>query len=265
MRGILVVVVLIAALAAASAASAAQLAADADRYVLTAGADDDEVDVDESDTDLFTIFSSVGTIDPDTTAAARCTGGGTDTVECGRPPGQLRLNLDGGDDAVTIDDLLQMTFAIDGGAGIDTLDGGPLRDTITGGPGADDVIAGDGDDAVFVRDGDVDEVDCGEGADAVEADVVDVLTDCEAISLPPQERPPPPPTAATRCVVPALRGKTLARARALLSARHCRLGRIRRSYSRVKKGRVVSQAKRPGLRLPRGAKVSLVVSRGRPR
>lgn len=265
MRGILVAVVMIGALVAASAASAAQLSGASDRYVFVSGADDDEVDVDESEAGLFTIFTSPEAIELDTDAAAKCTGGGTDTVECGRPPDQLRINLDGGDDDVTIDDLLPMAFTIDGGAGVDTLGGGALRDTITGGPGPDHVIAGDGDDAVFVRDGDVDEVDCGDGADTVQADAVDVLTDCEGISLPTQSPPPPPPAAAARCVVPALRGKTLARARALLAARHCRLGRVGRSYSRVRRGRVVAQAKRPGARLPRGTKVGVVVSRGRRR
>lgn len=265
MRGILLAVVMIGALVAVSAASAAQLSADPEHYVFTAGADDDLVDVDEGDTDTFTIFTSEGAIDPDASAAAKCTGGGTDTVECGRPPNHLRLNFDGGDDDVTIDDLLPMTFAIDGGAGGDSLDGGALRDTITGGPGPDDVVAGDGDDTVFVRDGDVDEVDCGPGADAVEADVVDVLTDCEGISLPRTSSPPPPPGTATRCVVPSLRGRTLAKARALLVARHCRLGHVGRSYSRVRKGLVVVQTKRPGLRLARGTKVGVVVSRGRRR
>jgi Ca2+-binding RTX toxin-like protein len=265
MRGILVAVVMIGALAVASAASAAQLSGAPDRYVFVSGADDDEVDVDESDPGLFTIFTSPEAIDLDTGAAAKCTGGGTDTVECGRPPDHLRINLDGGDDDVTIDDLLPMTFTIDGGAGVDTLGGGALRDTITGGPGPDHVIAGDGDDAVFVRDGDVDEVDCGDGADTVQADPVDVLTDCEGVSLPPQSPPPPPPAAAARCVVPALRGKTLARARVLLAARHCRLGRVGRSYSRVRRGRVVAQAKRPGAHLPQGTKVGVVVSRGRRR
>jgi hypothetical protein len=263
MRGILVAVVMIGALAVVSAASAAQLSAEPDRYVFVAGAADDEVDVDESDVNLFTIFSLAGAIEPDAGAAAKCTGGGTDTVECERPPDRLRLHLDDGDDEVSIDPVLPMTFAIEGGAGADTLGGGGLRDTITGGPGADNVIAGDGDDTVFVRDGEVDEVDCGEGADAVEADVVDVLTDCEGISLPSE---PQPPSAALRCVVPKVRGKTLARARALLAVRHCRLGRVGRAYSRrVRKGRVVSQAKRPGLHLAAGAKVNLVVSRGRRR
>ena len=263
MRGILVVAVVIGALVAVSAAAAAQLSAEADRYVFASGADDDQVDVDESDTGRFSIFVSIGAIDLDAGASAKCTDGGTDTVDCERPPDRLRLGLDAGDDDLTIDDLLPMTFTVDGGPGDDTLEGGALRDTITGGAGADDVFAGDGDDSVLVRDGEIDEVDCGDGADTVQADVVDVLTGCEGVSLPPQS---PPPSAAAPCVVPALRGTTLARARTLLVARHCRIGRVGHAYSRrVRKGRVIGQARRPGTKLAAGAKVGIVVSRGRRR
>jgi beta-lactam-binding protein with PASTA domain len=43
----------------------------------------------------------------------------------------------------------------------------------------------------------------------------------------------------------------------------CAFGTIARAHSRkVKKGRVVSQSRRPGARLPRGTRVNLVVSRG---
>jgi beta-lactam-binding protein with PASTA domain len=69
-----------------------------------------------------------------------------------------------------------------------------------------------------------------------------------------------------RCVVPKVTGKTVAQARRLLSTRRCRLGRIGRAYSRrVKKGRVISQGRRPAARLARGTKVNVVVSRGRRR
>jgi hypothetical protein len=69
-----------------------------------------------------------------------------------------------------------------------------------------------------------------------------------------------------RCVVPNLRGKTLAQARRLLTARRCALGRVTRARSaKVRRGRVVSQSRRPGARLRRGTKVNVVVSRGRRR
>ncbi|HET9322950.1 MAG TPA: ABC transporter substrate-binding protein [Gaiellaceae bacterium] len=66
-----------------------------------------------------------------------------------------------------------------------------------------------------------------------------------------------------RCVVPELRGKTLERARMILSSRRCRLGRVTWRYAaRVSAGRIVRQSHQPGTRLRRGAKVHLVVSKG---
>jgi subtilisin family serine protease len=90
---------------------------------------------------------------------------------------------------------------------------------------------------------------------------------------PPPPPPPPPPlpppqiqVTQARCVVPKVRGKTVAQARRLLSTRRCRLGRVARVYSRrVKKGKIVSQGRRPAARLARGTKVNVVVSRGRRR
>jgi Bacterial Ig domain/PASTA domain len=69
-----------------------------------------------------------------------------------------------------------------------------------------------------------------------------------------------------RCVVPNLKGKTLVRARALLKARRCALGRVTRAHSRLlKRGLIIKQSRRPGASLRRGAKVNVVVSRGRRR
>jgi subtilisin family serine protease len=90
---------------------------------------------------------------------------------------------------------------------------------------------------------------------------------------PPAAPPPPPPslpaqigTPPARCVVPNVKGKTVVRARGLLSRRRCRLGRVGRAYSRrVKKSKIVSQSRRPGVRLARGTRVNVVVSRGRRR
>jgi glucose/arabinose dehydrogenase/PKD repeat protein len=91
-----------------------------------------------------------------------------------------------------------------------------------------------------------------------------------APSPPPPSTPPPtlpqPPRPVVRCVVPALKGRTLAAARRAIVASKCTVGRVSRAYSRtVRSGRVVSQAPRPRLRLRRGTKVHLVVSRGRRR
>ena len=69
-----------------------------------------------------------------------------------------------------------------------------------------------------------------------------------------------------RCAVPDVRRRTVTRARAMLSARRCKLGRITRAYSRkVRKGWITGQSRRPGVRLPRGTRVDAAVSRGRRR
>ena len=68
------------------------------------------------------------------------------------------------------------------------------------------------------------------------------------------------------CVVPNVKGKTLAAATAAITKAHCTVGRTRKVYSEgVARGRIVAQAPQPGARRPNGAKVDLVVSRGRRR
>jgi subtilisin family serine protease len=68
------------------------------------------------------------------------------------------------------------------------------------------------------------------------------------------------------CTVPRLRGLTLIGAKRSLAKRGCALGRITKGYSRrVRRGRVVAQRPGPGLRLRRGAKIAVVLSRGRRR
>ena len=53
-----------------------------------------------------------------------------------------------------------------------------------------------------------------------------------------------------RCVVPNVKGKTVAKAKAALKAKKCAAGRIKRTFSgKVKKGRVIAQSRRPGARL----------------
>jgi PASTA domain len=67
-----------------------------------------------------------------------------------------------------------------------------------------------------------------------------------------------------RCAVPDVRRRTVTKARAMLSARGCRLGRVTRAYSpELVRGRIIGQGRRPGARLPRGTRVSVAVSRGR--
>jgi FG-GAP-like repeat/PASTA domain len=66
------------------------------------------------------------------------------------------------------------------------------------------------------------------------------------------------------CTVQGVREKTLPAARRALARGNCRIGKVRRIYQRfVKKGRVISETPRLGTVLPSGAKVNLVVSRGR--
>ena len=66
------------------------------------------------------------------------------------------------------------------------------------------------------------------------------------------------------CNVPRLRGLKLAVAKRTLAKRGCALGRVTRAYSRrVARGRVVGQKPGPSLRLRRGAKIAVVLSKGR--
>jgi hypothetical protein len=86
------------------------------------------------------------------------------------------------------------------------------------------------------------------------------------VTPPPPVSPPPAPVPVKRCTVPNVRGKTLPAARAALLKANCKLGRVSRGYStRVKKGRVISQSRRPGARFAKGTAVNVVVSRGRRR
>jgi beta-lactam-binding protein with PASTA domain len=65
------------------------------------------------------------------------------------------------------------------------------------------------------------------------------------------------------CVVPRLVGLKLAKASKRIVSRHCRVGRVKREFSTVKKrGIVLTQAPKPGKRLQRGARVNLVVGKG---
>jgi hypothetical protein len=66
------------------------------------------------------------------------------------------------------------------------------------------------------------------------------------------------------CIVPDVRKKTLAAATMAIRRGHCSMGKVRGVYSAtVKKGRVISQRPDPGARLANGAKVNLVVSKGK--
>jgi beta-lactam-binding protein with PASTA domain len=59
---------------------------------------------------------------------------------------------------------------------------------------------------------------------------------------------------------------TLPGAKRAIARANCRVGKIRRAYSKtVKRGRVISEKPEPGTVLPNRGRVNLVVSRGRRR
>ena len=64
-------------------------------------------------------------------------------------------------------------------------------------------------------------------------------------------------------MVPNVKGKTLARAKASLRSHHCRSGRITHKFSsRRLKNRVIKQSPRAGRRLANGARVNLTIGKG---
>ena len=66
------------------------------------------------------------------------------------------------------------------------------------------------------------------------------------------------------CVVPKVTGKSLTAAKRAITAHDCRVGTIKHAFStKVKKGRVISEKPKAGTRLKHGAKVNLVVSKGK--
>jgi PASTA domain len=67
----------------------------------------------------------------------------------------------------------------------------------------------------------------------------------------------------TKCVVPKVKGKTLAAAKTAIVKAHCTVGKIKKASSEhVKKGHVISQNPPSGRSLSSAAKVNLVVSKG---
>jgi hypothetical protein len=65
------------------------------------------------------------------------------------------------------------------------------------------------------------------------------------------------------CVVPHVVGKSAANAKIALIQANCGIGKITRAYSTTKYQYVVAQHTKPGRKLPRGAKIDLVVSLGK--
>jgi hypothetical protein len=191
--------------------------------------------------------------------------------------GDDSLRGDAGNDLLTGDSGSDRLF---GGAGEDVLDAAVGNDALDGQAGGDTYQLDLAELGPSVRVADTG----AEGTDTIE------LADCEGVTVqagqisregarvavsgiesypcgfvpPPAPPPPPPPPAAAKkvCVVPRLRGRTLARAKVLLARAHCSVGKVTRVRSRVKRGVVLKQSLAPRSRRARGAKVSLRVSRG---
>ncbi|HET6867778.1 MAG TPA: PASTA domain-containing protein [Solirubrobacteraceae bacterium] len=65
------------------------------------------------------------------------------------------------------------------------------------------------------------------------------------------------------CVVPKVKGKTLATAKKAIKRAQCKVGKVTKVFSaKVKKGRVIAQKRKPGNKLAAGTKITLKVSKG---
>ncbi len=70
------------------------------------------------------------------------------------------------------------------------------------------------------------------------------------------------PAQTTYCIVPSLRGRTLADAKSALAAAHCRVGRIQRTTAKAKlRNKVVKQKVQPGVIARQGTRIALVLGR----
>jgi hypothetical protein len=88
-----------------------------------------------------------------------------------------------------------------------------------------------------------------------------MLSEARSVTASFTQNPSPP---ATRCVVPRLAGKTLAKARRALAAAHCALGKVRKPRdAKLSELRVRSSSPAAGAALAAGAKVSLRLARRR--
>src|SRR4051812_36163242 len=128
---------------------------------------------------------------------------GNDTIRGGG--GDDNLRGAGGDDSIF------------GDAGNDKLEGSNGADTIDGGSGSDLMFGDEANcvgfficspdpDTVLARDGERDTVDCGGGADRLEADSVDVVAYCPPVTQCTSANCPPPPCTGANCPPPPCTG-----------------------------------------------------------
>jgi Ca2+-binding RTX toxin-like protein len=104
---------------------------------------------------------------------------GNDVIHGGG--GDDNLGGAGGDDSISGD---AGNDKLEGSSGADTVDGGPGRDTIYGDQAncVGFFICSPDPDTILARDGERDSVDCGGGADRIEADSIDALAFCPPVT-----------------------------------------------------------------------------------
>lgn len=157
---------------------------------------------------------------PDYTQIVFHLGDGNDVVGAGMVSVPMTIYTEGGDDTVFGGEGKDTIFGgegrddmtgngdsdlVDGGPGDDSLRGGTGNDRVVGGPGRDSVngdgpdILSDGNDQIDIADGELDQAQCGFGADIVNADALDVVEglSCEVVNR------AAPPRAQVRITAPS--------------------------------------------------------------
>jgi len=141
---------------------------------------------------------------PDFTQVVVHLGDGDDVIAAGIVSVPMTIYAEGGNDTVFAGDGNDTVYGgdgndemtgnpgsdiVDGGPGDDTLRGGSGNDHVIGGPGRDNVdgdgpeVLDDGNDQLDINDGELDQAQCGFGADIVTADALDAVDalSCEVI------------------------------------------------------------------------------------
>jgi len=105
-------------------------------------------------------------------------GAGDDVVHAGG--GQNIVYGEWGDDTILAGSYVDTVY---GGSGNDVIRTGAGEDFIFPGPGRDVVAAGRGPDHVIANDGERDVIDCGSGDDRARVDRLDVVRNCEHVTV----------------------------------------------------------------------------------
>jgi Ca2+-binding RTX toxin-like protein len=118
-------------------------------------------------------------------------GAGNDTVDYSGSPNAVDVNLatgvasgDGADNLPNVENVIGSAFddSLIGDSGPNLIDGGAGNDAIDGLGGGDVLRGADGNDAMHSADGVNDLVDCGPGTDALTADPIDSISNCENVT-----------------------------------------------------------------------------------